>query len=155
MARPKKPLAQQKSYRTKEVQEELQQAEEQLNQLTPLQKTPPSYLTKEAKAEYKKLYPLINELPVANLDLSLLSTYCQSYADYQQATKELAKGDIVTFTERGSKVNPWHRVKMDSYSVMNSIAPKLGLTIDSRMKILTPKKETSVKDPFEEFLNDD
>lgn len=155
MARPKKTLSQQKSARTKEVQEELQQAEEQLNQLTPLQKTPPNYLTKEAKAEYKKLYPLINELPVANLDLSLLSTYCQSYADYQQATKELAKGDIVTFTERGSKVNPWHRVKMDSYSVMNSIAPKLGLTIDSRMKILTPKQESSVKDPFEEFLNDD
>lgn len=155
MARPKKLLSQQKSARTKEVQEELQQAEEQLNQLTPLQKTPPNYLTKEAKAEYKKLYPLINELPVANLDLSLLSTYCQSYADYQQATKELAKGDIVTFTERGSKVNPWHRVKMDSYSVMNSIAPKLGLTIDSRMKIMTPKQESSAKDPFEEFLKDE
>lgn len=154
MARPKKPLAQQKSYRTKEVQEELQQAEEQLNQLTPLQKTPPSYLTKEAKAEYKKLYPLINELPVANLDLSLLSTYCQSYADYQQATKELAKGEVVTFTERGSKVNPWHRVKMDSYSVMNSIAPKLGLTMDSRMKIVTPKKETKEKDEFGDMLND-
>ena len=155
MPRPKKPLEQQKTRRTKEVQEELQQTEEQLNQLTPLQKTPPSYLTKEAKAEYKKLYPLINELPVANLDLSLLSTYCQSYADYQQATKELAKGEVVTFTERGSKVNPWHRVKMDSYSVMNSIAPKLGLTIDSRMKVMSPSiKKKDDSDPMGDFFDD-
>jgi P27 family predicted phage terminase small subunit len=155
LARPKKPLDQQKTRRTKEVQEELKATEEKLNNLEPLQKSPPSYLTKEAKAEYRKLYPLIMQLPVANLDLSLLSTYCQSYADYQQATKELAKQDVVTFTERGSKVNPWHRVKVDSFNIMNSIAPKLGLTIDSRMKILTPKNEPTTKDPFEEFMKDE
>ncbi|MBF7025936.1 phage terminase small subunit P27 family [Staphylococcus kloosii] len=155
MARPKKPLDQQKTRRTKEVQEELKATEEKLNNLEPLQKSPPSYLTKEAKAEYRKLYPLIMQLPVANLDLSLLSTYCQSYADYQQATKELAKQDVVTFTERGSKVNPWHRVKVDSFNIMNSIAPKLGLTIDSRMKIMTPKNDTKEVDPFEEFMKDE
>lgn len=154
MARPSKPLAQQKTRRTTAVQEELKAAEEKLHQLEPLQETPPSYLTKEAKAEYKKLYPLIQELPVANLDLSLLSVYVQAYADYQQATEALSKDEVVTFTERGSKVSPWHRVKMDSYSTMNSIAPKLGLTIDSRMKILTPKQESKEKDEFGEMLDE-
>lgn len=154
MARPSKPLAQQKTRRTTAVQEELKAAEKKLHQLEPLQETPPSYLTKEAKAEYKKLYPLIQELPVANLDLSLLSVYVQAYADYQQATEALSKDEVVTFTERGSKVSPWHRVKMDSYSTMNSIAPKLGLTIDSRMKILTPKQESKEKDEFGEMLDE-
>lgn len=154
MARPSKPLAQQKTRRTTAVQEELKAAEEKLHQLEPLQETPPSYLTKEAKAEYKKLYPLIQELPVANLDLSLLSVYVQAYADYQQATEALSKDEVVTFTERGSKVSPWHRVKMDSYSTMNSIASKLGLTIDSRMKILTPKQQSKEKDEFGEMLDE-
>lgn len=155
MARPTKALSEQKSRRTTEVQENKQEIENELKKLDPLPNEPPEYLTERAKQEYKEIYPLIMQLPVAKLDLSQLSAYCQAYADYQEATIELAKGEVVTFTERGSKVSPWHRVKIDSFGTMNSIAPKLGLTIDSRMKIISPELKEKKQDAFEDFLNDD
>lgn len=154
MARPKKPLAQQKGNLTTDKQEELKETEEKLKQLTPIRKTPPSWLTTPAKKEYKRIIKLLEELDIADLDLAMITTYCQAYADFQQATKELAKGEVVTFTERGSKVNPWHRVKVDSYGIINSIAPKMGLTLDSRMKIMTPKPQDEQIDKFGALFDD-
>ena len=151
MARPKKLLDQQKTRRTKEVQEELKATEEALKELTPLQKTPPNFLDKVAKAEYKRIYPLLEELPIASLDLALVVMYCQTYSNYIEASKQLAREKVVE-TERGSKLSPYYTIQRDSITAMNQIAPKLGLSLDSRMKVVTPKKEDKEKDPMESFL---
>lgn len=151
MARPKKLLEQQKTRRTKEVQEELKATEEALKELTPLQKTPPNFLDKVAKAEYKRIYPLLEELPIASLDLALIVMYCQTYSNYIEASKQLAREKVVE-TERGSKLSPYYTIQRDSITAMNQIAPKLGLSLDSRMKVVTPKKEDKEKDPMSDFL---
>lgn len=151
MARPKKLLDQQKTRRTKEVQEELKATEEALKELTPLQKTPPNFLDKVAKAEYKRIYPLLEELPIASLDLALVVMYCQTYSNYIEASKQLAREKVVE-TERGSKLSPYYTIQRDSITAMNQIAPKLGLSLDSRMKVVTPKKEDKEKDPMSDFL---
>ena len=151
MARPKKLLDQQKTRRTKEVQEELKATEEALKELTPLQKTPPNFLDKVAKAEYKRIYPLLEELPIASLDLALVVMYCQTYSNYIEASKQLAREKVVE-TERGSKLSPYYTIQRDSITAMNQIAPKLGLSLDSRMKVATPKKEDKEKDPMSDFL---
>lgn len=36
---------------------------------------------------------------------------------------------------------------------MNSIAPKLGLTVESRLKILSPDTKKENKDEFEDLMN--
>lgn len=151
MARPRKTLEQQKTRRTKEVQEELKATEEALKELTPLQKTPPNFLDKVAKAEYKRIYPLLEELDIASLDLALITMYCQTYSNYIDASKHLVREKVVE-TERGSKLSPYYTIQRDSITAMNQIAPKLGLSLDSRMKIVTPKKEDKEKDPMSEFL---
>lgn len=151
MARPRKTLEQQKTRRTKEVQEELKATEEALKELTPLQKTPPNFLDKVAKAEYKRIYPLLEELDIASLDLALITMYCQTYSNYIDASKHLTREKVVE-TERGSKLSPYYTIQRDSITAMNQIAPKLGLSLDSRMKIVTPKKEDKEKDPMSEFL---
>ena len=151
MARPRKTLDQQKTRRTKEVQEELKATEEALKELTPLQKTPPNFLDKVAKAEYTRIYPLLEELPIASLDLALVVMYCQTYSNYIEASKQLAREKVVE-TERGSKLSPYYTIQRDSITAMNQIAPKLGLSLDSRMKVVTPKKEDKEKDPMESFL---
>lgn len=151
MARPKKLLDQQKTRRTKEVQEELKATEEALKELTPLQKTPPNFLDKVAKAEYKRIYPLLEELPIASLDLALVVMYCQTYSNYVEASKQLVREKVVE-TERGSKLSPYYTIQRDSITAMNQIAPKLGLSLDSRMKVMTPKKEVKDIDPMESFL---
>lgn len=153
MARPSKTLGQSTGNLTVLQQDNKKEVEEIMKGLQPLETEPPKWLSKVAKQEYKRIIPLLKELPSASLDLALVSTYCQAYADYQQATEELSKDEVVTFTERGSKVNPWHRVKVDSFNIMNSITHKIGMSIDSRIKILTPKAESKSNDPFEDMLN--
>ncbi|RIO25477.1 phage terminase small subunit P27 family [Staphylococcus saprophyticus] len=139
MPRPKKPLDQQKTRRTTQVQEELKATEEQLQQLKPLQKTPPAYLDATAKKEYKRITTLLEELPIADLDLSLVVAYCQTYSNYVQATKHLNKHGLVTETERGTKLSSYYTAQRDSTDRLISLSNKLGLNLDSRMKIVTPK----------------
>jgi P27 family predicted phage terminase small subunit len=153
--RPKKSLDNQKTRRTKEVQEELKATEEKLQQLTPLQKTPPAYLDATAKKEYKRITKLLEELPIADLDLSLVVAYCQTYSNYIQATKKLNNQGLVVETERGTKLSSYYTAQRDATDRLISLSNKLGLNIDSRMKILTPKNDTKEVDPFEEFMKDE
>lgn len=77
--------------------------------------------------------------------------YCQTYSNYIEASKQLAREKVVE-TERGSKLSPYYTIQRDSITAMNQIAPKLGLSLDSRMKVVTPKKEDKEKDPMSDFL---
>ena len=149
----RKLLSQQKSRRTTAVQEERQTTEDKMNELTPLQDNPPSWLDKTAKTEWKRILPLIRELPVADLDMALLAMYCQTYSNYISATKEL-DNEMVIETERGTKLSSYYTVQRDSVNTMNSIAPKLGLTVESRLKILSPDTKKEKKDEFEDLMND-
>lgn len=151
----RKLLSQQKSRLTTEAQENKQATEEALGQLTELKDTAPEWLDKTAKKEWNRILPLIRELPVAALDLALLSMYCQTYSNYINATKQLEK-EMVTVTERGTKLSSFYTIQRDSITAMNSIAPKLGLTVESRLKILDPSKEkTNEKSVFDIFGMDD
>jgi P27 family predicted phage terminase small subunit len=153
MGRNTKTLEESKGHLTVEQQEGKKKAEKALNDLQDLEEQAPDWLDSIAQEEYKRIYPLLQELPVKSIDLALVSSYCQAYSDHQKATIELRKGETVTFTERGSKVNPWHRVKVDSFNIMNGIAPKLGMSIDSRMKIFTPKAANDKSsDPMDDFF---
>jgi P27 family predicted phage terminase small subunit len=153
LPRPIKMLDQQKTRRTTKVQEELKATEEQLNKLKPLQKTPPAYLDSTAKKEYKRITSLLEELPIADLDLSLVVAYCQTYSNYVQATKQLNESGLVTETERGTKLSSYYTAQRDSTDRLISLSNKLGLNIDSRMKILTPSatKDKST-DPMDDFF---
>ncbi|MBM6630313.1 phage terminase small subunit P27 family [Mammaliicoccus vitulinus] len=154
MARPKKTLANQKGNLTTEKQEELKETEEKLQQLEPLQKTPPSYLDTIAKKEYKRITTLLKELPIASLDLSLVVAYCQTYSNYVQATQHLNKHGLVVETERGTKLSSYYTAQRDSTDRLISLSNKLGLSIDSRMKIMTPKPKEEKEDKFGDLLND-
>lgn len=153
MARPRKTLAQQQSRRTTEVQEELKATEEKLNELTPLQNEPPEHLDDLAKEEYYRITELLVELPIASLDLSLVSTYCQTYSNYIKATEQIKTHGLVVETERGTKLSSYYTVQRDCTDRLISLSNKLGLSIDSRMKIMTPKNEVKEDDPFGDMLN--
>ncbi|GAA6817823.1 phage terminase small subunit P27 family [Helicobacter pylori] len=153
MPRPKKTLGQSKGNLTVLQQEEKQNAEASMSGLSKIDTTPPSWLDKTAKQEYKRVIPLLSELPIAALDLALVCAYCQAFSDYINATKRMNNDDPIIETDRGTKLNQNHAIKRDALSQMNSIAPKIGMSIDSRMKIFTPKAEKKNDDPFEVMLN--
>src|SRR5699024_11224788 len=109
----KKLLSQQKSRLTTEAQETKRSTEEALQQLTKLAPEPPEWLDDIATDEWHKIHPLLEELPVASLDLMLVSTYCQAYSDYINATKRMNNSDVIIETERGTKLNQNHTIKRD------------------------------------------
>ncbi len=152
----RKLLSQQKSRLTKEMQNKKKATEEMLEKLTPLAPNPPEWLDNTATKEWNRIYPLLQELPIASLDLMLISTYCQAYSDYINATKRMNNSDAIIETERGTKLNQNHTIKRDALSQLNSIAPKLGLTVESRLKILEPKQDVkSGESVYELFGMDD
>lgn len=149
----RKMLSQQKTRRTKAVQEELKGAEEAMGKLKPLAKTAPDWLDEYATEEWDRIIPLVEELKIKELDRGLLATYCQTYSNYKNATLKLKEQGMVVETERGTKLSSYYTVQRDSVNTMNSICPKLGLTVESRLKILAPTEDTTVSDPFEGVLN--
>src|SRR5699024_11908222 len=82
-------LSQQKTRRTKEVQEELKGAEEAMGKLKPITKTAPDWLDDYAVEEWDRIMPLVEDLKVKELDRGLLATYCQTYSNYKNATLKL------------------------------------------------------------------
>ncbi|MDW4280219.1 phage terminase small subunit P27 family [Staphylococcus saprophyticus] len=152
----RKLLSQQKSRLTTEAQVNKQATEVALQQLTKLSSEPPEWLDDTATNEWYRIFPLLEELPIASLDLALVSAYCTAYSDYINATIRMKNEDAIIVTERGTKLNQNHAIKRDALSQLNSIAPKLGLTIESRLKILDPSKEkTNEKSVFDIFGMDD
>ena len=51
---------------------------------------------------------------------------------------------MVVVTERGSKLSPHYTIQRDSVNTMNAICPKLGLTVEARLKIMEPKTKMSM-----------
>ena len=154
MGRTRKLTDNKKGRISNEEKEQRQEAEQLITDLTPIDVTPPDWLDDEAKKEYKRIVPLLKELPVASLDYSLVNSYCSAYSDMVKASERLKEEDDIIETAHGTKLNQNHVIKREAFKVINSVAPKLGMTIDSRLKIFTPKTEEK-KDPFKEMFSND
>ena len=152
MAR-RKLLSEQKGNLTVEQQENFKEAEEKMGQLTPLSADIPAFLqdSEVAAKLYVELVPLLKELPVSQLDRTQLAVYCQFYAVFVQASEIINNDDLIEKSDRGSKVNVAFQAQRQAQDQMSKIAPRLGMTIDSRLKIFTPKEDKE-DDPFAKVL---
>lgn len=149
----RKLLHNQKGHLTTAQQESMKQTEAKEEQLQSLQQTPPDYLDELAKEEWNRIYPLLQELKVKNLDLALVCTYCTHYSNYVQATQHLNVHGMYEKTERGSKLSIYYTIQRDASDRLLSVSNKLGLNIDSRLKILSSQvEEKEDDDPFKELM---
>ena len=153
MGRSRKLTENKKGRISNEEKEARQESERLISELTPISVTPPEWLDDIAKAEYKRIVPLLKELPVASLDYSLVSSYCMAYSDMVQASERLKNEEDIIETAHGTKLNQNHVIRREAFKIINSVAPKLGMTIDSRLKIFTPKKEEQKDDVLGDMLN--
>lgn len=154
LGRPRKLTDNVKGNITNAEKEERLKSEEQLENFTPISLTPPDWMDDIAKEEYQRIVPLLKELPIAAVDLGLVTSYCISYSDLVRASEALKEEEDIIKTANGTKMNQYHTIRRNAMDKINSIAPKLGMTIDSRLKIVVPKKEEK-NDPFKELMNSD
>lgn len=142
-----------KNFTTAE-KEERKRAEEKLEQFNPIPDEAPSWLNKEGKAEYDRIIGSLKELPIADLDYTQVAAYCSFYQDFVKATRKLNREPPVITAANGSKkINPAFNIKKEAQMRMQSIAATLGMTIDSRLKIVAPNKDESADDPLGDMLN--
>jgi P27 family predicted phage terminase small subunit len=158
MARPRKLVDVNKKNFTKEELDKRKEEEKKLDEFKKLEgKKIPSELGRVGKEEWKRLTPLMENLPVSELDRNLLVMYCRYYELYLLASKEVSLYGISIEEDRGGiivrKQNPSLTSMLSMTKEIKSIASSLGLTINSRLQILgTNKEEEDDNDPFKDFL---
>ncbi|EGQ3418810.1 phage terminase small subunit P27 family [Staphylococcus pseudintermedius] len=155
VGRPKKLLNNSTKNYTKEEILEKERKEAELNKFSKIDREPPDFLDEIAKKEYERVIPYMLELPISNLDQAQLAQYCSFYSDFVQASKMVDEtGGVVIETERGLRVNPAFKAKESAGTRMQQCANTLGLTIDSRLRIVVPEEKED-DDPMKQFVSDD
>lgn len=105
----------------------------------------PSHLDYYGKQEWKRVIPLLQELPIAELDRQLIESYCQLHAYKRRLQKDIDKfgtsinyyngdGDLVS-----RRVNPDYNAYLSTVKEIRMIANQLGMTINSRLELAVPE----------------
>lgn len=121
-----------------------ERAEKEMNKFPELSDKPPAYLDSLAKRVWKELAPQIKKLPIKNLDSGIFEQYCNFYQHYVDAEKDIKKNGFKT--EDGNRMSPSFRVMKDSADGMRKCASQLGLTVDSRLRLLIPNDDNEKKE---------
>lgn len=109
-----------------------------------LRKSPPAYLDKDAKAEYRRVVAAIGNLPLRDLDHAELENYCTWYSIYKQTTRTLSS--VEDPDERERMVRTLDKATKN----IKSLASDLGLNVNSRMQMNMPKTDNTKKESFRE-----
>lgn len=113
--------------------------------LPKLQVTPPNHLDSVAKNEYKRIVESIGELPLRNLDRAELENYCTWYSVYKNTSIELGK-------EKDSDKKDKLVTRLDKATKnIKGLASDLGLTVNARMQMYTPKTDDKKKKSIKEM----
>jgi len=154
VARPKKLNATKQGHRTKE---ELAEAELQENGLEQFEKlnidSTPKELKGIAQKEWIRVVPLLEQLPIAELDYDRVKRYCQLVGITDEAYEHVSK--YGTVNEEGTKKTPQFLVYLDGLRELKTICGQLGMTIDSRMRIVLPQENEKKQSVYDMFGVDD
>lgn len=154
MARPRKLNAAKTGNHNKEDLEYQELKENGLSQFNKINvKSIPSDLTKEGKKEWKRIIPLLEQLPIAELDYDRIKRYCQLVSLTDEAYRHIMQHGTVN--EEGTKRTPQYFTYMDGIKELKSICGQLGMTIDSRMKLVVPTPDEQKQSVYDKFGVDD
>jgi P27 family predicted phage terminase small subunit len=124
----------------------------------------PRWLSKEAKAEWRRIVPELLSLGLLTIvDRTALAAYCQAHAELVEATKVLdAEGrllDVPVFNRAGEqtgttkKAHPAVRLQRDAFARVKLFLAEFGLTPATRARLQVPGPGRGQPDDFEAFLS--
>ena len=114
-----------------------------------LNATKQGHRTKEGKKEWKRIIPLLEQLPIAELDYDRIKRYCQLVSLTDEAYRHIMQHGTVN--EEGTKRTPQYFTYMDGIKELKSICGQLGMTIDSRMKLVVPAPDEQKQSIYGKF----
>ena len=112
--------------------------------------TPPAYLSKPQKTKFRKLSAQLSELGIFGAtDAEALARYITAQDHYVRATEKLNAPEVWNDPEALAKLVT---VQDKFFKQANTAAHSLGLTVDSRCKLVVPKPAIEVRvNKFAEF----
>lgn len=161
MGRPRKIKSMQSKHMTVEEQQEKEDMEEVIVVGKEQLSDPPNWLIdKIAKDEFKRIVSEFQKIDVVgNLDLNNIVCYCNAYAMYRRATKEIVGKPLIIEKAMANGMtqeveNPLINIQKKYAEEMRRFGCKCGLDIDSRLKVAaeqTTKMNIALEDDFGDF----
>jgi P27 family predicted phage terminase small subunit len=150
--RPKKLLDASKKKYTKEEIEIKKAEEEKLYNYPRLDfSVYPIGLLEESQQEWDRISKYIQELPISELDQQTMVRYCNYSYLYEKASKELNEQGFLIDGRKNPLIDTVNSFSKELKTATND----LGLTINSRLKIVNPQEiEKEPDDPFAEMMNE-
>jgi P27 family predicted phage terminase small subunit len=126
----------------------LNAAEPALSPLSGADLEPPAHLTEDAITEWNRLAPELLQKGVLTIaDRAALAGYCQAWADWVSARKEIDTNGMVTTTPKGFEVqSPWLGIANRAMDRMIKIANEFGFTPASRSRVHAEPPKTAEDD---------
>jgi P27 family predicted phage terminase small subunit len=132
----------------------------------PLTDHPPDWLPREAKAEWRRLMAEFSRIPdlVQRPDRATLTAWCQEWARYVKASKDVNERGTALLVEEGQSTdgqtiyvkpakNPNVQVARDSLSQMIALSSRYGLTPGDRARLnLNEKGAAADESPLAKLL---
>ena len=144
--------------RTKEELEQSEKVENGLNRFTKINvDSVPDGLTENAAKEWSRVVPLLEQLPIAELDYSLIKKYCEVVDQNDTLYRAISSKDGIegmVDPETNRKTGAF-MAYMESLKELRSICGQLGMTIDSRMRLVVPTESEVKQSVYDEFGVDD
>ena len=111
----------------------------------------PSWLSREGKAEWKRIVPKLEELGIIDeVDRASLATYCETWNQFYRAIKPIRKEGETFKTPAGYiQQHPAVAILNASRQALIKYAAQFGLTPSGRVGLAA--KETEKKDSLTEF----
>lgn len=140
-----KPISQVTGNIGTDEREAREKAENEMRKLDDLPEKPPYYLPTYGKKLWKSIVPQLKTLEsIKQLDQTTLEQMCVFYDCWIRAVQDIKENG---FSINGRK-NPAYNVLSDSGQQMRKCSSLLGLTFDSRMRLMLPESNDKEEDPF-------
>lgn len=115
----------------------------------------PSWLHREAKREWRRIVPELEELGLlTRIDRAALSAYCQAYSTWWEMERDIAEHGVTQLNMRSmlESERPQVKIRDRALGQMKSFLVEFGLTPASRTRVSVPEKPVDKKNDFLEAL---
>lgn len=103
---------------------------------------PPSWLGREAKAEWKRVVPELERLRMlSRVTRASLTAYCQTWETYVHATRLLQEEGLVIEAKQGLLPHPAVGIQRATGTELRRWASEYGMTPASEQKVTVPEAD--------------
>lgn len=110
----------------------------------------PPQLDGQAAKKWAEIAPGLEAAGILTpADVEMLATYCEAWAEYQEALLGIEEDGLIYINARGEpRAHPWARLRDAAWSRCLRLAVEFGMTPSSRSRVSTDKPKEAEEDPF-------